>query len=55
MLLGRLLCVRVHRPPDEVFPLDLQGPPATGPRAGRGSLHLSEPFFDDLPADDWAG
>ena len=24
-------------PPDELFPPDGQGPPATGPRAGRGS------------------
>jgi hypothetical protein len=34
-------------------PPEGQGPPATGPRSGRGSVLLGEPLFDELPAEDW--
>ena len=44
---------RVRGPPDELFPLDLDGA-GLPVEPDAVDEDLSEPFFDELPADDWA-
>ena len=44
---------RVRGPPDELFPADLDDAGLAVALAGVDE-EPGEPFFDDLPADDWA-
>jgi hypothetical protein len=43
----------VRGPPDELFPPDLDEAGLPG-ELDAVDEDLSEPFFDELPADDWA-